>query len=104
MPSRIPTQREDNRQGYAFLYFKNIIKVYSSMGKNSSFICSHTDSLTGAKKPVIWLAPVHLYRKWESVPRIKTKTVPLKKEILSCFMKITSLTVYVIKDWVYRHP
>lgn len=61
---------------------------YESMGKKINFICSHTDSLTGTKKPAIWLFPDQSYTKWESVPVVKTNRIPEIVNIFNSFILI----------------
>ena len=56
------------------------------MGKKHSFICSHTDSLTGNKKPRRKLFPDHSYIKCEMVPVINTNIIPLIVLCFSLFM------------------
>lgn len=86
----IPKQREEARQGVFLPYRNRIIREYSSMGKNSSFICSHMDSFTGAKRPTTVFCPVQSYRKWDRDPVIKTKRAPIIIVYFKCFMKNTS--------------
>lgn len=44
-------------QGYSSLNLEIMNSVYSSMGKNNNFACSHTDSLIGVTNPTIRLFP-----------------------------------------------
>ncbi len=46
------------------------------MGKKINFVCSHVDSLIGAKRPTRMLFPDQSYTKWNNVPRIKTNITP----------------------------
>ena len=50
-----------------FFSFEISRDEYISIGKNTSFICSQMDSLTGVKSPAITFLFVHSYRKCESV-------------------------------------
>lgn len=75
-PGSIPKQSAEIIQGYVFFSFEISRDEYISIGKNTSFICSQMDSLTGVKSPAITFLFVHSYRKCESVPVIKTKIIP----------------------------
>ena len=94
----IPKQREEARQGVFLPYRNRIIREYSSMGKNRSFICSHIDSFTGVKRPMTVLCPVQPYKKWDRDPVTKTKRAPIIIAYLIFFMKNTShRVVYAVE-------
>ncbi len=90
VPVIIPADNAELMHGNAELSFLRIIKEYSSMGKNISFICSQTDSLTGNIKPAKKLLPVHSYIKWKTAPVIMAKRIPIIVYVLNCLIYITS--------------
>ena len=48
-----------------------------SMGKKSSFICSHVDSFTPEKGAIHTASPSHSYRKCKSVPPSEVAAKPI---------------------------
>lgn len=63
-------------------------KEYNSIGKNTNFMCSHMDSLTGVKRPITWLLPDKSYKKCARVPAGRTKKIPRTVYRFKLFMKI----------------
>lgn len=51
-------------------------RVNRTKGKNKSFRCSHTDSLTGEKRAAAGIFPDHSYRKCRSVPKTAVNIKP----------------------------
>lgn len=70
-------------------------KKYRSIGKKISFMCSHTDSLTGANSPTMNLLFDHSKEKCDSDPSIRTKSVPVIVYAFNCFNLVTPIEVYI---------
>lgn len=94
VPVTFPRKREDVIQGYFSLNINMINREYISIGKNTSFMCSHMDSFTGVKRPMILLFPVQSYKKWERKPKIMTKTIPIIVNNFNCLI----IKVYADED------
>lgn len=71
--------------------------AYSNIGKNSNFMCSHTDSFIGVKRPTIAFLPDHWYKKWASVPVHRTKRIPIIVMRFRKFISYTSELVYAFE-------
>lgn len=85
----IKPKGEKNAQN-KYVYFIIIINAYMDIGKNNNFMCFHIDLLIGVKSPAMGLFPVHSYKKWASVPVIRTKIIPIIAQRFNCFIMNTS--------------
>lgn len=91
MPARIPAQKAENRQGFS-LYLRHRNRAYSSIGKKSSFMCSHTDSFTGVNSPMTDCLLDQSYRKWDKLPAARTNRIPMMMPRFIHFMNTPPFT------------